>query len=475
MNQDGDDEVKMHTVNRRQAIAALSALAVSFAAAKAGMAERSGAKNDRQRGSVLVVGAGMSGLAAARMLFDAGHTVTVLEARDRVGGRVWTDRSWSDATIDLGASWIHGIDHNPLAELANKMRIETVVCDADILGADGSRLYDLAGKPVPPAKIRQLGRDWEAVEELVSEMSEEAPASLSVAEALNRALKELRIDGERGRTLFEIASRNYEGDCGASIGDLGARALGEGTEYGGHEVVFPQGYGQIPERLARGLDVRLNHIVTEIRHDQTTVRIMTDKGSFTADRAIVTLPLGVLKQGSVKFNPPLPSTKLMAIERLGMGVYDKLFLRFSTIFWDDVDVISQLGTRHGAWANWLNLAHVTKAPILCSLQGGNVAHRSEGMSDADAVREAMATLRAIYGSSIPEPIAHRITRWAADPYARGSYSYLAVGSSSDDRKALAEPTSARLYFAGEATSLESNGTVHGALLSGWREAKRIMV
>lgn len=464
----------MHTIDRRQALVALSALAAALAAAKAGMAQSSGPQTDRRRGSVLVVGAGMSGLAAARILFDAGYAVTVLEARDRVGGRVWTDRSWSDATIDLGASWIHGIDGNPLAELAGRMGIETVAFDADILDGDGSRLYDQAGKPVPPAKIRQLGRDWEAVAELVSEMSEDAPVSMSVEAALNRALKQLRIDGERARTLFEIASRMYAGDSGASIGDLGLLALADGVDYGGHEVVFPQGYGQIAERLAQGLTVRLDHVVTEIHHDETTVRITTNNGSFTADRAIVTLPLGVLQQGNVKFDPPLPSRKTGAIERLGMGVYDKLFLRFPTVFWDDVKVISRLSTRNGAWADWINLAHINKSPILSSHYGGDLARRIETMSDADAVRQAMGSLREIYGSGIPEPVAYRITRWAADPYARGSYSYPAVGSSSDDCKALAEPVSTRLYFAGEATSLESSATVHGALLSGWREAGRIM-
>lgn len=466
----------MHTVNRRGAMAALAVLAATLTAAKAGMAQSSGPKGDRPKDCVLVVGAGVAGLAAARMLFDAGYPVTVLEARDRVGGRVWTDRSWSDATIDVGASWIHGIDGNPLAELAHKMRIETVVSDADILGdeSDGSRLYDKAGKLVPPAKVQQLVQDWEAVEELISNMSQDAPASLSVEAVLNRSLKQLRIDGEQGRTLFEIGSRIYEDDTGASIGDLGAGAIADGTEYGGHEVVFPHGYGQIPERLAQGLDVRLNHAVTEIHHDETMVRVTTSKGSFSADRVIVTLPLGVLKQGSVTFSPPLPASKLSAIERLGMGVYDKLFLRFPTIFWDDVEVISRLGTGNGAWATWLNLARVTKAPILCSLRGGDVARHIEGMSDADAVRQAMGSLREIYGSGIPEPIAHRITRWAADPYARGSYSYLAVGSSPDHRRALAAPATPRLCFAGEATSLESSSTVHGALLSGWREAKRLM-
>ncbi len=188
----------------------------------------------------------------------------------------------------------------------------------------------------------------------------------------------------------------------------------------------------------------------------------------------MTLPLGVLKSRAVKFTPELPANKLGAIDRLGMGVYDNLYLRFPRVFWDDVQVISQQGTQHGMWANWYALQHVTNTPILCTLNGGNVARRIEGMSDDEIVRDAMAHLTSIYGSHAQQPIGHRITRWASDPFARGSYSFPAVGSRRGDRRLLAEPIRDRVYFAGEAAHEDYSGTVHGALLSGWREARRIL-
>ncbi len=466
----------MITLTRRQALMALSAMTASLAGANASLTQGSDTKANRARkDSVLIIGAGISGLAAARMLSDAGHTVTVLEARDRIGGRIWTERTWSDAPIDLGASWIHGVNQNPVAKLAQEMGIKTTVFDAGtLMSSHDVTLYDQAGMPLSATALKQLDEDIDAVQALVWEMLEDAPRSLSAEEAFNSALKTLGIDGERGRDVLEDASRMVQDDDGADLAHLAAWGLDEGTGFDGHEVVFPEGYLQIPERLAQGIDIRFNQVVSEIQYDETAVKITTAQGTFSADKVIVTLSLGVLKHGDVRFTPALPARKQQAIERLGMGVYDKLFLRFPKVFWDDTNIISWQSDQNGAWANWFNLARVTHVPILCSLYGAGVARRIEGMSDVEAVHEAMKVLRTIYGPDIPEPAAYRRTCWASDPYARGSYSYPAVGSSTKDRSALADSIADRLHFAGEATSIEMSGTVHGALLSGWREARNIL-
>jgi len=427
------------------------------------------------RETTLVIGAGVAGLAAARTLRAAGQDVIVLDGRERIGGRIWTDRTWGDVPVDLGASWIHGVRFNPVARLAKEFKLPTVVFDADTLSdTAASRLYNADGRPVPAAQSRQLSDDQEHVEEHLSKLAEKASPTLAAGTALREVLGASGMSEERRESVFELQSRMVEDDFGAGIDEIAAWGLDEGEEFGGHEVVFPQGYGQLVDRLAQGLDVRLGHAITRIEHGGERVRVYTERDVLEAKRVIVTLPLGVLKARAVKFTPELPAEKIGAIDRLGMGVYDKLYLRFPSVFWDDVHVISQQGNRHGMWANWYALQHVVHAPILCALNGGDVARRIEGMTDDEIVRDAMERLTSIYGARVQQPIGHRVTRWASDPFARGSYSFAAVGSRRGDRQLLAAPIDDHLYFAGEATHEDYSGTVHGALLSGWREARRIL-
>jgi len=187
-----------------------------------------------------------------------------------------------------------------------------------------------------------------------------------------------------------------------------------------------------------------------------------------ADRAIVTVPLGVLKAGAIAFDPPLPGTKRQAIERLGFGLLDKVVLAFEEPFWpQSADLLGLVGTEQpvGDLVNGLSFAG---APLLIGIRGGAAARSCEALSDREAVDEVRVAMDA------PEPTGALVTRWAADPYARGSYSFLAVGSSPADLHALAEPVGERLLFAGEATHEEFFATVHGAYMSGVREAERIL-
>lgn len=424
---------------------------------------------------VVVIGAGMAGLAAASRLRAAGHEVVVLEARDRLGGRIWTDRSWADSPVDLGASWIHGVRANPVARLARKYDVATTVYDFGDLAANtrSAPLYEASGRPVPAAQVERLSEDQEAISARLSALAETASEALSLDAALRQALDAGGLDGARRENVLELQSRIIEDDYGASIGEVAAWGLDESGGFGGREVVFPQGYGQLTDHLARGLDVRLGHAVDEIDYREPRVRIHTRQGLFEADRVMVTLPLGVLKEPSVRFTPALPAQKREAIERLGMGVYNKLYLRFLRAFWDDVPAFSQRGTRHGMWANWYVMDRIVQAPVLCALIGGDAARRFEQMGDDEIVRDAVERLASIFGARVEAPVGHRITRWASDPFARGSYSFPALGCRAGDRQALADPVDNRVHFAGEATHEHYSGTVHGALLSGWREAARI--
>ncbi len=296
-----------------------------------------------------------------------------------------------------------------------------------------------------------------------------------LADGLRAALNVAGLGLSRARRVVEACSRMAEDDWGAGIAELALAAVAWGKDYEGQEVVLPGGYGQLTDHLARGTDVRLGHRVTAVEHSGDRVNVRTDgHGTFTADQVLLTLPLGVLQADTVTFAPALPAAKRRVVDSMGMGVYDKLYLRFAEAFWDDSEVIRVEDTPHGAFANWFDLRHVTGAPVLAALHGGPVARRLEGLDDAAVVGEALAVLRGVYGEKATDPLSYRRTRWAADPWARGSYSFPAVGFEPGDHDILAEPVGDRLYFAGEATSADHSSTVHGALLSGLREARRIL-
>jgi monoamine oxidase len=178
----------------------------------------------------------------------------------------------------------------------------------------------------------------------------------------------------------------------------------------------------------------------------------------------------------VEFVPALPATKRAAIERLGMGVLDKIWMRFDEVFWPmDQNMFGRISAQAGLWAEWVNLAkfHPQRAPILLGFNAGAAARKVEALSDEDARESALDALRDMFGDDVSDPVEVRRTRWAADAYARGSYSYLAVGANLDDCDALAAPVGGRLFFAGEATSRKHAATVHGAYLSGLRAAAQV--
>jgi monoamine oxidase len=409
---------------------------------------------DAPKERIVVIGAGMAGLAAARRLADAGVDVTVLEARERVGGRTWTDTTLG-VPIDLGAAWIHGPEGNPITELADQVGARRVETDFDnpVVFQDGREL----GADLVQATLQR----WQEITKELGELSEDAGEDESVATGLAEV-----ADLDDPLVQWSVASE-IVGEYAADPSELSLKWLSSEGEFGGSDLILPGGYIQLVQHLARGLTIRLGTEVNRVSYGGSGVRIETSGGAVEADRAIVTVPLGVLKAGAVAFDPPLSEVKRAAIERLGFGVLDKIVLEFDEAFWPDADVIGLVGGKQPV-PFLINGETFADAPLLIGLSGGSDARGREGLSDQDTVAQMVAALQA------PAPTASLVTRWAADPYARGSYSFIAVGSSPDDMEALAEPANDRLAFAGEATNAEFFGTVHGAYLSGVREAERIL-
>lgn len=433
--------------------------------------------------TVLVVGAGVAGLTAARDLVAAGHNVTVLEARPtRYGGRLWTDTSLG-VPLDLGASWIHGVRNNPIKALANRMgaTMATTSYDSGVLyGSDGAETTDEA-----------LGLDKldDVLEDAVA-----AGQAVDMDEALFRTLWD--GSGAKGKSgpdqalIRFLMSRNYETEYGASVSGVwqaGKRSLSPGMQemsthwfddgkdrlkISGADEVFAKGYGQVAEYLAKGLDIRLGERVREIDYSGAQVKVTTTGASYTADKVVVTVPLGVLKKaGEITFTPALPDSHRHAIERIGMGVLNKLYLKFDEPFWDtDVDWIESVPPateKTQTWTEWVNFKKALGANVIMGFSAADAGVQQEALSDEALVASAMARLRLIYGADIPEkPSAYVRTRWQSDPFTYGSYSFNALGVTPNTRKDLAKPVAGKLFFAGEATDPDYFGTVHGAYLSG---------
>ena len=298
---------------------------------------------------IAIIGAGMSGLSAAHLLTNEGRDVTVFEGRDRIGGRIWTDRSLG-AAVDLGATWIHGPIGNPITALADKAGLKRVKTDDTSImrGKNGRRIWQLFGPRWMPAVVLETSMGVEMD----------------------------KINQEEVEAAFNTYGLGYEGP----------------------DVKFPNGYDEVFSSLAGDYEVRLSSTVQRITYSNTGVSIEV-QGAYAFDAVIVTVPLGVLKQGSIAFDPPLSSAKKAAISRMGMGTLDKLYLLFEDVFWDE-DVTTILTPKNelprGQFNYWVNFKKYLDVPILLAFNAATQARELSDKSDEVLINRALRTLDIAY-------------------------------------------------------------------------------
>lgn len=423
----------------------------------------------------IVIGAGMSGVTAARMLADAGERVVVLEARDRVGGRMNTDRT-AGFPVDLGASWVHGIEGSRLWDLVQALDIPTIEYTVGSFQAGGRPIenFDGDGTPMDAASTAQWVDDVATADRLLVEEIAASASGDTYLDVTERALDRSGFEPERIDEIREFFRHRVEEQCGAWIGDLDAHGLDEDA-IDGDEVIFPRGYDEVPRRIAAGLDIRLDHVVTRVERTDAGVMVSTDDDTYSGRNVLVTVPLGVLKAGTLEFTPALPETIAGPIERLGMGVFNKVFIQFPERFWrEDSYVLRALGEVGEHWHSWYDVSAVSGRPTLLTFAAGPFGRRMQELSDDEIVADAVLALRSLYADAVSEPAAHWVTRWGQDGFSNGSYSHLAVGSSHHDHDELAGPVDGVLHFAGEATWGDEPATVGAAYYSGHRAAERIL-
>ncbi|MBX3100554.1 MAG: FAD-dependent oxidoreductase [Salinibacterium sp.] len=423
----------------------------------------------------VVVGAGVAGLTAARLLADASRRVVVLEARHRVGGRVCTDRA-DGFVADLGASWIHGITDNPVAAAAEAFGMPTREFTVGGYQPDSRPIayYGPGGDRLPDADARAFADDIRALDAALAIAVDASNPDASYRDVTEAALAGQSWDLDRTARVREFLEHRSEEQYGAWIEDLAAHGLDD-DQIDGDEVVFPDGYDRLPERLATGLDIRLGHAVSNVRWSSEGVTVTTEQGALTADSAVVTVPIGVLNSTAFTIEPPLPEPNAGALSRLEMNAFEKVFLWFPTKFWDDeVYAIRQQGPEGRRWHSWYDLTDLHGVPTLLTFAAGPVAKEIRSWSDEQVVDSVLEQLRRLYGERVPRPTRAHITEWHEDPFARGSYAFMKVGSTTADHDDLATPVGGVLHIAGEATWTDDPATVTAALCSGHRAASNVL-
>ena len=393
----------------------------------------------------------------------------MLEARERIGGRIWTSQRWADAPLDLGATWIHGAQGNPLSVIARSISAAMLQTRYDRSVTYGPKALVMSSKQEDhlDSLADTFARALHKAQKRDVDQSVRA-----VADAWSISA---RLSPQDQNLLRFILLGRYETEYAGDASALSARWYDDARAFPGEDALFVKGFGVLAEYLARDLRIEQNQVVRNVNWNNRGVQVQTDSGEFSADAAIVTLPLGVLKAGVVHFSPALPAAKSRAIQALGMGVLNKCYLRFEQAFWpDDVDWLEHVPPAGLGWTQWVSFVRVAGLPVLLGFNAGQQGRDMEALSDTDIVASAMQTLRTIYGAQIPEPLDAQITRWGSDPFALGAYSFNALGAQPAMRDDLAAPVGGRVFFAGEATMRHDFSSAHGAFMSGQRAANQVL-
>lgn len=358
-------------------------------------------------------------------------------------------------------------------------------------------------------KIRATQRDWTVNFKELEKLN-------AIQEELEAKLKEWELNppsdvylSSKDRQILDWHFANLEFANATPLNNLSLKHWDQDDdfEFIGNHTTVKNGYSCVPIALTEGLDIRVNTAVKTIKYfpggvEVTAENLKTNNSSVTykADLVLCTLTLGVLKlaisplaenqENAVKFEPALPEWKQQAIQRLGFGNLNKVVLCFDRIFWDpNTNLFGHVGSTTASRGELFLFWSISQSPVLLALVAGQSAAIMENVSDDVIVGRCIAVLKGIFGNTaVPQPKETVVTRWRADPWARGSYSFVSVGSSGSDYDLLAAPVTPvnanstsdedskempRLFFAGEHTIRNYPATVHGALLSGVREAGRI--
>jgi monoamine oxidase len=404
---------------------------------------------------VAIIGAGAAGIAAAQALKQSGLSVIVLEARDRAGGRAHTIMAAPDITFDLGCGWLHSADKNRFVGIAEQLNFEI----------DKTRppwreqSFDTG---FPLAKRMDFIRAIDAFYDRAEEAARQA-----IKSGHDKAASDYLEPGNRWNPMIDALS-SYINGCELDVVSILDMDAYEDTEINWR---VRNGYGAMIAAYGASCPLALNCAVSLIDHSGTRLRIETSLGSLSADKVIVTVPTSLIADESIRFHPALPA-KVDAAIGLPLGLADKVMLAL-----DESETLPKDGNLRGATMRTAMGSYHLRPFGQAAIEGyfgGSFARELEDAGPGAFAAQSIDEIAALLGNDFRrklKPLAE--SRWAHDPFARGSYSHALPGHAGD-RAILAAPVDGRLFFAGEATSPNFFSTAHGARDSGERAAGEVL-
>uniref|UniRef100_A0A672LY92 Lysine demethylase 1B n=1 Tax=Sinocyclocheilus grahami TaxID=75366 RepID=A0A672LY92_SINGR len=383
--------------------------------------------------------------------FLIGGQVVVLEARERIGGRVWDDASLG-VTVGCGAQIVNGCVNNPIALMCEQLglRMHTLGVRCELI-QEGGRVTDTA-------LDKRMDFHFNAVLDAVSEWRKDKSQS-----------QDAPLGESRSTNLYTVSACSWDhNECFA--------------QFSGDHTLLADGYSSVLHKLAQELDIRLNTAVQHVDYSGEGVTVTSRCGSrWSAQKVLVTVPLALLQKNIIGFSPPLPDRKLKAIHSLGAGVIEKVALQFPTRFWDSkiqgADYFGHIPPcpeKRGLFSVFYDMCPQGDECVLMTVVTGEALSLLRDLQDSQVVDLCMSVLRELFQEQeVPDPLRFLVTRWSRDPWAQMSYSFVKTGGSGEAYDIIAEDVQGKLFFAGEATNRHFPQTVTGAYLSGVREASKI--
>ncbi|ELV12072.1 Lysine-specific histone demethylase 1B [Tupaia chinensis] len=388
--------------------------------------------------------------------------VTVLEAKDRIGGRVWDDKSFKGVTVGRGAQIVNGCINNPVALMCEQLGISMHKfgerCD---LIQEGGRITD-------PTIDKRMDFHFNALLDVVSEWRkdktqlQDVPLGEKIEEIYKAFIKESGIQfSELEGQVLQFHLSNLEYACGSNLYQVSARSWDHNeffAQFAGDHTLLTPGYSVIMDKLAEGLDIRLQCPVQSIDYSGDDVQVTTTDGTgWSAQKVLVTVPLALLQKGAIQFNPPLSEKKTKAINSLGAGIIEKIALQFPYRFWDSkvqgADFFGHVpptASQRGLFAVFYDMDPQKKQSVLMSVIAGEAVASVQSLEDKQVLQQCMATLRELFKEQeVPDPTKYFVTRWSTDPWIQMAYSFVKTGGSGEAYDIIAEEIQGTVFFAGE--------------------------
>ena len=404
---------------------------------------------------VVVIGAGVAGLTAARALIAAGRSVLVVEARSRVGGRAFTESETFGVPFDHGCAWLHSADVNPVTPLVQAAGFATL--------DEGAREYwlFLDGEDAADGAYEAADDAYDALSDAIDDSEDDLGGR-------ERSVAALHPPKDR----FDALAHARFGPFEAGVETDSLSAVDVYTQIGsGVEWMVPDGLGAAILKALGPVPVSLDTAVSRIDWSGRGVVLDSPRGTLSARAAIVTVPTDILADGTIAFSPDLPADQIDAFASIPMGQLDKIALQFDRTLFEEADTTTLYTQRKDGAPIWDHLLRPFGQDLVVTFTGGEMSRALTG-DPQGAIEAALDDLIWHFGSSVRRHfVKGHFTDWGADPLARGAYAAARVGHNKK-RRLLSRPVGDRIFFAGEATVPEWATQVAAAYISGQRAARK---